>query len=70
MKLKDKILEQFKKKMKKEVEELELIVALTEDCWPDFEGTYSCEVMETKDNGKVWECDCTKSGNIKNIWEL
>ena len=70
MKLEDKILEAFKKKMKKEVEGLELMVALTEDCWPDFDGAYLCEVMETKDNGRVWTLECTKKGNIKDIDEL
>lgn len=68
--LEEKILKSFKKYMGKEVEGLDLIVALTEDCWPDFEGTYSCEVMEKQDNGKVWTCECTKSGNVKETYSL
>lgn len=70
IKLEDKILEQFKKKMKDEVKDLELFVALSDDCWPDCEGIYQCEVMENQDNGKVWTCVCTKSGNIKDIYEV
>lgn len=68
--LEQKILKLFIKYMEKEVEGLDLFVALTEDCWPDFEGTYSCEVMERQDNGKVWTCECTKSGKIKEVIEL
>ena len=69
-KLEEKILKSFKKYMKEEVEGLDLIVSTTPDCWPDFEGAYTCEVMEKQDNGKVWTCECTKSGNIKATYKL
>lgn len=68
--LEEKILKSFQKLLGKEVEDLDLFVALVEDCWPDYDGVYSCEVMETKDNGKVWELTCTKSGRIKDYIEL
>jgi hypothetical protein len=68
--LEQKILEQFKKKMKKEVEGLDLIVAFNEDTWPDDDNIYSILVMETKANGKVWDCECSRNGNIKYIYEL
>lgn len=68
--LEDKILKSFMKKEGKEVEELELFVALVDDCWPDDEGIYSCEVMEKQDNGKVWYCECTRNGNVKETYML
>lgn len=68
--LEEKILTSFIKYMGKEVEGLELFVAWIEDTWPDEEGTYSCQVMETKDNGKVWDCECTRSGKVKSVYEL
>jgi hypothetical protein len=70
MKLEEKILKSFKKYMGKEVEGLDLIVTLSEDNWPDFEGTYACEVMERQDNGRVWSCECTRNGNVKDTYEL
>lgn len=70
MKLEEKILKSFIKYEGKEVKGLNLMVAWTPDCWPDEEGTYSCEVMETQDNGRVWTCECTKSGNVKETYEL
>lgn len=70
MSLEQKILKSFIKYMGKEVEGLDLIVSWTEDCWPDFEGSYTCEVMERQDNGKVWTCICTRSGNIKDTYLL
>ena len=70
MSLEEKILKSFIKYMGKEVEGLDLIVAWTEDCWPDFEGSYTCEVMERQDNGKVWTCICTRSGNVKDTYLL
>jgi hypothetical protein len=56
--------------MGKEVEGIDLIVTLSEDNWPDFEGTYACEVMERQDNGRVWSCECTRNGNVKDTYEL
>lgn len=65
--MEQKILEQFKKKMKME-ERNDLIISL--DC-DDF-GNYlnTCEVMEKQTNGKVWDVITTRSGNIKSIYEL
>lgn len=66
--LEKRILESFEKKTKGEFKDLDLIVSL-----PDEEGwqeEHYCAVMETKDNGRVWDCECTKTGNIKSIWEL
>ena len=68
--LEEKILKSFIKYEGKEVEGLDLIVCWTPDCWPDFENTYSCEVMESQENGKVWEVECTKSGKVKNTYLL
>lgn len=67
-KLEQKIFEQFKKMMKDEIEGLDLFPAIEEDSWDD--GENACLVMESKDNGKVWECYCTKSGKIKDIIEI
>lgn len=68
--LEKKILESFKKYEGKEVEDLELFVAFNEDCWPDYEGHYLVEVMEPQENGRVWTCECTKSGKVKDTYEL
>lgn len=66
--LEEKIFKQFIKKMGKEVEGLDLFPALEEDSWD--EGENCCLIMEKEDNGKVWECYCTKNGNIKDIIEI
>lgn len=66
--LEQKIFEQFIKKMGKEVEGLDLFPAIEEDTWD--EGENLCLVMEKQDNGKVWECSCTKTGKIKDIIEI
>lgn len=68
MELEQKIFEQFKKMMKDEIKELNLFPAIEEDSWED--GDNCCLVMEHQDNGKVWECYCTKSGKIKDIIEI
>lgn len=68
--LEETILKSFIKKLGKEVKNLDLIVAFNDDCWPDDEGKYLVEVMERQDNGRVWTCECTRSGNIKDWYEL
>lgn len=68
--LESKILRSFTKKLGKEVEGLDLIVCVEPDTWPDDDGQYSAVVEEKKDNGKVWDCYCTKNGNIKEYFEL
>ena len=68
--LEEKILASFKKKLGKEAKGLDLFVAISPDCWSDWENTYTCEVMEKQDNGKVWSLECTKSGNIKDYYQL
>ena len=68
--LEEKILNSFIKYEGKDVDGLDLFVALTDDNWPDYDGVYSCEVMEKQDNGKVWYCECTKNGNIKETYML
>lgn len=70
MSLEEKIFKSFVKYMGKSIDGLDLMVALTPDCWPDFENIYSCEIMEKQDNGKVWSCECTKEGKIKECIEL
>ena len=70
MSLEEKILVAFNKYMGEEVKGLDLIISICPDCWPDYEGTYSCEVMEKQDNGKVWNVECTKFGKIKDCIEL
>ena len=62
-----KILKSFINKMNEEANELELIVSIDPETW---EEEHICEVLETKDNGKVWELKCTRSGNVKEIYEL
>lgn len=69
-KLEETILKSFIKKLGKEVEGLDLMVAFNYDCWPDDEGYYLVEVMERQDNGRVWTCECTRSGIIKDWYEL
>lgn len=68
--LEKKILDTFRKYEGKEVENLELFVAFNEDTWPDYEGNYLVEVMEPQDNGRVWTCECTRSGKVKDTYEL
>ena len=65
MNIEQVILANFKKYMKSQVQDLDLIISLSEDTFPDDNGIYSCEIMEAKDNGKVWNVTCTKSGKIK-----
>lgn len=64
--LEEKILKSFRKYEGKEVEDLELAVAL-DDGWDD---EHTCSVMEAKNNGRVWFVECTKSGNVKETYEL
>lgn len=66
--MEQKILNNFIKKMGKQVQELDLFVALNTDEYDNWDKT--CEVMETKDNGKVWFVECTKTGNIKSAYQL
>ena len=70
--LEEKILKSFIKYEGNEVKDLDLIVFIDEDYWPDPDNIYNycCEVMERKDNGRVWTCVCTKSGKIKETYEL
>jgi hypothetical protein len=68
--LEERILKSFKKKLGKEVEGLDIMVAFNYDCWPDDEGFYLAEVMERETNGKVWTCICTRSGNVKDYYEV
>ena len=65
-----KILNAFIKYMGDKVKGLNLFVALSPDCWPNDDNTYTCEVMQKEDNGKVWTCVCTKSGKIKDVYEV
>lgn len=66
MTLEEKVLKSFIKYEGKEVEGLELIVAIP-DCWGD-DDEYYCQVLESKDNGKVWEVTCTRTGNVKGTY--
>jgi len=68
--LEQRILETFIKYEGKEVEGLDLGVAFCEDNWPNEEGDYLVEVMERQDNGRVWTCQCTRSGKVKDTYEL
>ena len=63
------ILNSFIKYMGEEVKGLDLMVAFSEDTWPDdISQEYVSLVMETKDNGKVWEVVCTRSGKVKDAY--
>ena len=59
------ILRSFKKTVK-EARNLNLIVSLPDDFYEDYE----CEVMEKKDNGKVWAVKCSKVGTVKAVMLL
>lgn len=65
--MEEKILKSFIKYMGKEVEGLDLIIAIDPENW---EEEHTCEVMERQDNGKVWTCECTKNGNIKDVYQI
>lgn len=67
MNIEQVILENFKKKMKDEVKDLDLFVSLSEDTFPDDYGIYSCEILENKTNGKSWDVTCTRTGKVKDI---
>ena len=60
--MEEKILKSFKKYEGKSVKDLDLIVSIPDD----FDYGHECQVMEKKDNGKVWHVTCTKSGNVKD----
>ena len=62
MNIEEKIKEQFIKKIGIN----DIIVSIPDD----IEESLSCEVMEKKDNGKVWEVELTKNYNIKSIYDL
>ncbi len=61
--MEEKILKSFIKHKGKEVENLDLMVALPDN----FEDCPTCQVMEKEMNGKVWDVICTKSGRVKEI---
>ena len=63
----DYIMGQFKKKMKMEDRD-DLTLEIDFESW-DYED-YTCEVIERKDNGKVWTIECYSTGRIRNILEL
>ena len=64
--MEEKILNSFKKKLGKKAEGLDLIVSIPDN----FEDEKECTILETKDNGKVWQLICTKTGNVKDILEI
>lgn len=66
MNLEEKILKSFKTK-RKEFNSLDLIIALDLDLW---EEERYCEIMEEKENGKVWEVKTTKTGNVIDFFEI
>ena len=65
--MEEKILEQFKKKMKME-DRNDLAFSVDFENW-DY-GDYTCEVLERKDNGKVWTIECYSTGRIRKILEV
>ena len=65
--MEQKILEEFKKKMKMQDRD-DLRIHLDTDDWGNYEG--ECEIYEAADFGKVWNVITTKTGRIKDIWEL
>lgn len=67
--LEQKILKSFIKYEGKEVEGLDLVVFISPDYWGE-DGEYLCDVLESKENGRVWTCECTRSGKIKETYEL
>lgn len=67
MEFEKRILSSFKKKMKKEVDGLELFVSYDPDLWSE---AHEVDIIENKDNGKVWTCFCSKNGRIESILEV
>lgn len=65
--LEKKILEQFKKKMKMEGSN-DLIISLDCDDFGNFEN--ECEIIESKDNGRVWQVTTYSTGRIRQIYEM
>ncbi len=66
MNLENIILKAFKEFEGEEVKDLDLTVVI-DDSW---EEEHSCVVMETGDNGKVWNVDCTSDGNVTTTYLL
>ena len=65
MSLEEKILDLFQKK--EGIDTSNLIVSLPDD----FDESYSCEIMEQEDNGKVWTIQLnSKLTRIVDIYEL
>lgn len=62
--MEQKIIESFKKNMKGEADNLDLIVSFSD------EDENEVEIMERKDYGRVWVCKVTKNGNVTDIHEL
>lgn len=70
MKIEETILKSFKRKMGRDVENLDLIVCISPDCFPDDYNEYSCEVMESRDNGMVWVVYTDQFGNVSETFEI
>lgn len=62
------ILDAFKSKMGKEISKLDLIITLDFDDWGNYMN--ECEIFENTTNGRTWNVITTKSGKIKNIFEV
>lgn len=66
--MEEKLLEGFKKKLGKEVEGLDLFVSMNFD--ENGKWTKDAEILEDIINGRAWFIVCTRTGNIKEIFEL
>ncbi len=64
--LEEKILKSFKEKMGDEVQNLDLIVSLN---YSDG-NCNDCEIIEKKDNGKVWFVEYDETGEIEDTLEI
>ena len=64
--MEEKILKSFKRYEGKSVEGLELIVSIPDD----YAEEHTCEIMEKKDNGRVWSVTCNRNHTVIDVFEL
>lgn len=65
--MEQKILDEFKKKMKMQ-DRTDLKIQLDTDDWGNYEN--ECEIYEAANNGRVWNVTTTRTGKIKSIYEV
>ena len=66
--MENKVLSQFKSIMKKEIEGLDLIITPLDSS--ESYDKLEFEIMDSKENGRCWNVECTTSGEIENVFEI